>query len=64
MFFVIGENKPQEIVIPSYSEFEGEKYIENRCTKDIMCYGFHENGAKVILDCSDIVFHGCQIPLD
>lgn len=43
-----------------YSEFDGEVFVENQCTPDLSCYGFDDNNQKIILDCSDMVVHGCS----
>lgn len=49
--------------ILSYSEFEGERHIENICSEDIICYGIYENQTIVPLAC-DMNIHGCpKIPV-
>ena len=64
IFDVIVESNSSNEPVLHYSEFEGEIFVENHCTTDVSCYGF-DDVLKIILDCSDMVMHGCgPIPFE
>ena len=58
IFDVITESNSSDESVLHYSKFEGEIFVENRCTPDVSCYSFNDD-LKIILDCSDMVMHGC-----
>ena len=61
--YIESESQDKEIDAKSvlhYSKFDGEIFVENQCTSDLFCYGIDDSNQKIILDCSDMVVHGCS----
>lgn len=58
-FTLNSANHAGEIELIHYTEFDGEVFTENWCTSELSCYGLDNDGKKIILDCSDMVMHGC-----